>query len=207
MRISADHRASLFLVEPSSGRSEFLAKGTAPRPSNDGRYLAYDRWDSIRRPWTLVVLDLTTKQEFVPNLDGCSSPHEWSPDGKWIAVMVTPCQERKSKLCFVAMPSGAVQWVDSLEVFSDYEFSWSPDSRCLVAARPTAMDEESEEPTASDLWIIGIDGHRCLLSSTPAYVEHDPQWIDGNSIRVDRSQLKNGEFVGADHVVLALRKE
>lgn len=207
VRTSSDYKASIFLDDPATGRSEFLTRGSAPRPSRDGRSLAYIRWDSTHRPWTLVVMDLKTKQQTVPDLDGCASEYEWSSDGKWIAVMATPCQQRMSRLCLVAMPSCAVRWVDSLEVFSDYEFSWSPDSRWLAVARPTAIDEHTEEPTASDLWLIGINGQRCQLPPTADYVEHDPQWIDARAVRVSRSHVATGAKPGVDRVVLTLRKE
>lgn len=202
-------KPAVHLEYPSRGTSEVLIeRASGPRASADGRFVACTVWMSQERPWTLVVLDLKSKRRIEPNLDGCASPYRWSPDGRWIAVMVTPCQEPKSRLALVRMPAGEVRWVDSLEVFSDYEFDWSPDSRHLVVARPTAIDHASEEPTAADLWIVATDGQRpCLLTATPAHVEHDPKWLSHRTIQVDRFRRENGRFVGEDRVVLEVQEE
>jgi tricorn protease-like protein len=198
------HRPAIYLEGAHGGRSEqLLEKACGPRVSPDGKYVACTVWQSLQRPWTLVLLDLKTRQRIEPTLDGCSSPYVWSPDAKWIAVMVTPGQLPQSRLALVAIPSGRVQWIDSLSVFSDYEFEWSPDSRYLAVARPTEIDPSSEEPTASDVWIFSLDGRRkCLLAATPDYVEHEPRWISNSAIQVDRVRCEGGRFGDEDRVIL-----
>lgn len=202
VRKTADHKPAIYLEDRRSGRSQLLlARASGPRVSPDGRYLACIVWRSPQRPWTLVILDLQSRRQTQPALDGCASPYVWSPDAKWIAVMVTPCQTPQSRLALVAMPSGRVRWIDSLGVFSDYEFGWSPDSRHLAVVRPTAVDASTEDPTATELWIFSDGGrHRCPVTTPFGYVHHDPRWITNSAIQIDRVRRTGGQ----ERVVLQL---
>ena len=209
VRKSHDHKRAIYREDQRTGRVELLLDlASGPRVSPDGRYLASIVWRSIKRPWTLVLLDLQTGRQSEPTLDGCSTPYQWSPDAKWLAVIVTPCQSPESRLAVVSIPSGQVRWVDSLKVFSDYEFGWSPDSRHLAVVRPIAVDPETEEPTASELWIFSDKGRRrCRLDTPPGYVHHEPRWISDGAILVDRLKQSGRNVVGQDRVVLEVSED
>lgn len=151
-----------------------------------------------------MLFDLKSRQVTEPSLDGCASPYAWSPAGKWLAVMVTPCQAEQSRLALVAVPSGRVNWVDSLSVFADYEFAWSRNSRMLAVVRPTAIERESEEPTATELWIIAEDGKgKCRLPTSPGYILSEPKWISDLALRLQRSRRTGG----SERVVIQLAED
>jgi WD40 repeat protein len=143
----------------------------------------------------------------VPSIDGCSSPYAWSPDGKWLAVMATPCQAPDSRLWLVAIPSGAARCIDTLAVFADYEFDWSPDSRWLAVVRPTAVEPLTEAVSDADLWIFGLLGRGCVLARTPDHVERHPFWITGHSLLVDRQVLAKPGAARTNRIVIELREE
>jgi hypothetical protein len=91
-------------------------------------------------------------------------------------------------LVLVSLPSGALHVVDTLAVFGEYEFSWSPKSNALAVIRPEAVDRVTESTSAADLWILSVpDGKRCLLAATPDVVESEPQWVTHRSLLVTRS--------------------
>ena len=194
VRSTAQHTPAIYLEDHHTGMSELLLdRASGPRVSPDGSRLACIIWRSIQRPWTLVLLELKSRRLIEPALDGCASPYAWSPDGKWLVVMVTPCQSATSRLALVAVPSGHVAWVDSLSVFADYEFAWSRDSRLLALIRPTAIDRDTEEPTATELWILAEGGkRRCFLPTTPGYVMSEPKWVSDSAIRIKRSRHTGG---------------
>lgn len=206
VRKDAQRRPVLYLERSPDSAKVVLRRATGPRMSPGGRYVACVVWRSIQRPWTLVIADLTTGRSFEPPLDGCSTPFEWSPDGKQLAVMVTPCQAPRARLAIVRIPSGRVLWVDSLDVFADYEFAWSPDSRWLAVVRPTSVDRETEEALAADVWILSATGPRCRLS-TPQFVEHGPRWIDDRTLLIDRHRVNGTKLGEAERVVYRLAKE
>jgi hypothetical protein len=86
-------------------------------------------------------------------------------------------------------------------VFTDYaDIAWSPDSRSLAVARITATDSE-ENPTASDLWIFGVNASRCQLTDTPAILESRPRWIDSTNILYDSVNLAYASGTAQSHVL------
>lgn len=194
VRRDQQHKPAIYLQRGTTEPGELLlARASGPRVSPNGRYLACIVWHSIQRPWNLVLLDLRSRKTSEPALDGCASPYSWSPDAKWLAVMVTPCQSPKSRLALVSIETGRVRWVDSLSVYADYEFGWSPDSRHLAVVRATAVDRESEDPTATELWVISDGGrHRCQLPVAAGYVFSEPKWINNSALQVDRARRGGG---------------
>lgn len=203
---NAQHKPAIFLEDHRTGQSDMLIdRASGPRVSPDGKYLACIVWHSVKRPWNLTLLDLKTRKTIEPLLDGCASPYAWSPDGKWLAVMVTPCQSPQSRLALVAVPSGRVRWIDSLSVFADYEFGWSPDSRNLAVIRPTTVDRESEEPTATELWIFSNAGRsKCRLAASPGFIDRSPRWITNSTVLIDRTRGARGGTTSQEQMVLEL---
>lgn len=200
----------IYLFDQRTGDTTLLAeRGSVPRFSPDGRYVAFSLWRSIDRPWNLVILDRKTGRRIEPVLGGCVSAYRrWSPDGRWLAVQSNLCKQSRSRLCLVSLPSGAVRWVDSLDVFAEYEVSWSPDSRHLAVIRPEAIDHRSEEPTVADLWIFTDQGRRrCPLLITPDYVERDPKWVTNNTLLIERHRRDGAQAAAQDRLLLALEGE
>jgi hypothetical protein len=115
--------------------------------------------------------------------------------------MVSSRDTALSRLVVVGVPSGRFVWIDTLSVFGDYEFSWSPDSHLLAVVRPTAIDSETEEATATELWLIARDGKtRCKLATTPGFLERQPEWLSRSELRVSHARGASSE-VGEDRVV------
>lgn len=164
-----------------------------PRFSPDGRYVAFSLWRSRERPWNLVIFDRKRGRRIEPALGGCVTfDWRWSPDGRWLAVQDNPCKRGRCRLCLVSVPSGAVHCIDSLDVFADYEFGWSPNSTNLAVVRPEQVDRHSEEPSVADLWIFSVVGHRrCVLAVTPEYVEREPMWVTDSTLLVERQGSKS----------------
>jgi Tol biopolymer transport system component len=166
-----------------------VKRGSLPRLSPDGRYVSYSLWKSVDEPWNLVILDRTTGRTIEPPLGGCvSSYRRWSPDSRWLAVEAHICKTPMTRLVLVNLPSGTVHVVDSLRVFAEYEFSWSPKSRTLAVIRPEAVDHNTESTSAADVWLLSVPGGtKCLPEATPGLVESDPQWVTERSLLVTRS--------------------
>jgi dipeptidyl aminopeptidase/acylaminoacyl peptidase len=180
----------IYLYDTATGDSTLLAKrGSLPRFSPDGRYVSYTLWKSIDEPWNLVILDRKTGRSLEPALGGCvTSYRRWSPDSRWLAIQATVCKTAKTRLVLVSLPSGVIHVIDSLAVFGEYEFAWSPTSGVLAVIRPEAVDRVTESTSAADLWMLSVpDGKRCLLAATPGAVESNPQWVTDRSLLVTRS--------------------
>ena len=202
-----DHKASLYERSLRTGAETLIVpRGTGPRVSPDGRYLAFIYWKSTDSPWTLGILDRTTGRRIEPQLGGCVSLFpQWSPDGRWLAVMEQPCSMATRRLWIVSVPSASILKVDSLSILSDFEFSWSPNSRHLAVTSPESMDS-NEEPTAADLWILSDHGRRrCRVNNTLNYVEHRPMWVTDSTLLVDRYRRERGRFVDEGRVLLTIR--
>jgi len=109
------------------------------------------------------------------------------------------------RLWIVSVPSASILKVDSLSILSDFEFSWSPNSRHLAVTSPESMDS-NEEPTAADLWILSDHGRRrCRVNNTLNYVEHRPMWVTDSTLLVDRYRRERGRFVDEGRVLLTIR--
>jgi dipeptidyl aminopeptidase/acylaminoacyl peptidase len=187
------HTRDVYLFDQHTGDSTLIAKhGSMPRFSPDGRYVAFSLWKSIDRPWNLVIYDRKIGRRIEPALGGCVTFYwRWSPDGRWLAVQDNPCKRGRCRLCLVNVPSGAVRCIDSLDVFADYEFGWSPNSKHLAVVRPERINPHSEEPSVADLWILSDFGRgRCNLGVTPEYIEREPMWVTDSTILVERYKAR-----------------
>ena len=94
--------------------------------------------------------------------------------------------------------------IDSLDVFADYEFGWSPNSRNLAVVRPEKIDPHTEEPTVADLWILSNLGReRCAIAVTPEYVEREPVWVTDSTLLVQRDG--GPQFTKNERVLLQVK--
>jgi len=163
--------------------------GSLARFSPDGRYVSYTSGKSTDEPWIVLILDRKTGKTIEPALGGCvTSYQKWSPDSRWIAVQSTICKTPMTRLMIVNLPSGKTYTLDTLAVFGQYEFSWSPNSNALAVIRPEAVSRHTEATTVADLWIVSVPGGtRCRLSLTPSILESEPEWVTERSLLVSHA--------------------
>ena len=138
-------------------------------------------WQSRQRPWIPIIVTLSPPRVAFPRPEFMGTGFKWSPDGRWLAVDGRAPESAKSFLCLMSSETGKCRVLDTLTVFSNYEFGWSPDSKWLVVSRPSALSSH-EDLTRADLWLIGLDGTRCRLTTSPRVIERDPRWVDDQRI-------------------------
>ena len=144
-------------------------------------------WRPPKQPDNLTILDLATRRQIELSLGGGPSQSIWSADSRWNAAAVTSQSSSHSNLSLIAMPSGHVSWLDSLSVFDDYKFDWSPESRHLAIVRQMVMDAGNHWGTASVLWIYSAGGHRgCLVPMPPGFVLGESRWITDSALQLRR---------------------
>lgn len=90
------------------------------------------------------------------------SPHDWSADGKWLAVQL----ERKDKtrqLGLVAVQDGSLRVLKSVAWRGSSQLFFSPDSRYLAYDLPTGTAD------ARDVFVLAVDGtHEAAAVVHPA---------------------------------------
>lgn len=202
VRTDSLHHPHIFIEDVQRGTSRQLLSEIAsePRWSPDGTRLACTSWKSGSEPWVLTIIDLDGSHLLQPLVGVNVMGFKWSPDGKRIAVTATLPKQPRSVLAVVTLPRQATL-SDTLGVLADYEFDWSPDSRTLAVARPTAIDAD-EEVTASDLWIVDTSGRKCPLVVGPEFAEVTPRWIDGHNLRYTRFRPLDPKRSTEDYVLI-----
>ncbi len=185
------HHPQLYLEDGRSGRVRHLLSGSQPKWSPDGTRIACCAWRSRERPWMLCVVDVASGRTFEPDIGVAVMTFRWAPDGRAIAVNGVRYGRAVNALCLVNLPSGESRILDTLAVFSDYEFGWSPDSRTLAAVRPTDVSPD-EEVARSELWLFDIAGRKCRIVGTREYIERNPRWIDTARLQFDRVSAGGG---------------
>jgi Tol biopolymer transport system component len=171
------HHPHIYIEDTATDTRRLLRRGSRPRWSPNGKQIAATVWESIDRPWLLCIVDVATGKSFVPELGCLVMNYEWSPNGNTIAIGGVMYGQARNVLCLYSVASRSSRIVDTLQVFSDYQFGWSPDSRHLIVQRPSRVVGE-QEPSAADLWLFDLRGGKCQLTQTAEYVESEPRWID-----------------------------
>lgn len=185
VRTDAQRRPQLFLENLVRGPARRLGGNrwlSQPRWSPDGRTLACTVWKSRERPWSLCLVDAETGRVTEPVLDVQVSSMRWSPDSRHIAVAGARADRAVSVLALVNVTGGSPRVLDTLGVFADHEFSWSPDGRTLAVARPTSL-AVGQEIVESQLWLVSLAGRRCPIVRTPGLVVREPRWVDARRLR------------------------
>lgn len=173
----------------STGQLDTLFAGWASLPqwSPDLQYISCVAWESQEAPYELTIIDVATRAVVVDseaNASGTMS--KWSPDSRLVAASGVINESSWVMLYTVSIPDGKVAVLDSVDVLSSHEFSWSPDSRWIVFSRPTALDQ-GENVAAADLWVADArTGKTWPLLETQDWVEVNPLWITDRTIQVDR---------------------
>ena len=205
-----DHRPHLELQDLRTGEATPLIEGNASLPnwSPDGKYIICVLWKSAVEHHELVVVELASRQVVIdPPIRAAGSWSKWSPDGGTLAASGGIYGRPMQLLYTVAVPTGEVTALDTLNVVADYEFSWSPDGRWLAFTRPIALDHMGEDPVASDIWIAEpASGGTWPLLETPEWIEVNPRWITNRTILVDRISWNGSEPGIQQTIVLELRR-
>jgi Tol biopolymer transport system component len=145
--------------------------------SRDGRSVAYSWWGTVDgkgnyelRTAPLDGNGLPESRLLVRNDDiGWLAPTDWSPDGKWIAVMIARL-DRTNQLGLVSARDGSLQILKSNRWRGAAEIFFSPDGKYLAFDSPTG---DAREP--SDVYVLAIDGSR----ETPAVVSPSHEILMG----------------------------
>lgn len=195
VRSDSLHHPHIYLEDASTGDVRELLRGSAPRWSPDGKRIACTIWKSRTRPWNLLIVDVATGQQTEPDSMLSPTEYRWSPDGHCLAVSGQLYDRGKAALAWIDLERHRSVVVDTLPVLSDYDFSWSADSRWLAYSRPTRLLPE-EDVCEADLWIASEGGAvKCCVLETPNQVERQPKWIGLRTIQI-AAQSWNGARLG-----------
>jgi Tol biopolymer transport system component len=140
-----------------------------PAISPDGKSLAFAWWTPDNSQWGIYIRPMSggAPRLFVKTEDGIAYSPKWSPDGKWIAYLVSGTP-RTSELFIKLMAGGAKR--DIGPVCSE-GVAWASDSRSIIApnndgsdsldaCRLTAVSIEPGGPT----WQIANRGNEPAIS-------------------------------------------
>ena len=90
------------------------------------------------------------------------SPHDWSADGKWLAVQLQR-KDKTSQLGLVAVQDGSLRVLKSVDWRGSLRLFFSPDSRYLAYDLPAATAD------ARDVFVLAVDGsHEAAAVVHPA---------------------------------------
>jgi Tol biopolymer transport system component len=79
------------------------------------------------------------------------SPHDWSGDGKWLAVQLQR-KDKTSQVGLVAVQDGSLRVLKSVDWRGSTQLFFSPDSRYLAYDLPTGAAD------ARDVFVLALDG-------------------------------------------------
>jgi len=131
-----------------------------PAISRDGTKLAYAWYRSDHDRGELRMIDLTPNgiPQFRIVFDSADiewvSPHDWSPDGKWIALELSRKDQTKS-IGLVNVSDGTLRILKSTEWRGSNRTVFSPDGKFLAFDLPSRDDTENR-----DIFAITVDGSR-----------------------------------------------
>jgi len=142
-----------------------------PALSRDGTKIAYSWYRSDHDRYELRMLDLKTsgippfRIVYDPVDAESVTPHDWSPDGKWIAVEIERKDQTKS-IGLVNVAEGTLRILKSTEWRGSNKTVFSPDGRFLAFDLPAGDDTENR-----DIFALAVDGSREI--SLVTHPSHD----------------------------------
>ena len=133
--------------------------------SRDGKLVAFARFNG-KDHYALWLVDLQKGTAAPPRRLYDSediewlAPYDWSPDGKWIAVLIST-KNRTSLMGLISTADGSLKVVKSEFWQGTGRIAFSPDGKFLAYDLPAA-----ESSRQRDVYVLGVDGSR----ETPAVV-------------------------------------
>jgi TolB protein len=130
--------SGIWRLRPDDGDLLFLAEGSNPRWSPDGRWIAYDNADIfIMRPDGTDNRNLTESERY-------DTTPSWSPDGQWIVWIYGG-----NELYRMRVDGSDVQQVTSTEAFIEFP-QFSPDGEWIIFNATFGSDR--------DIYRVRVDG-------------------------------------------------
>ena len=203
------HHPSILIEDAATGSSRLLLRPWASQPlwSPDGRWIACNVYGSPAAPYNLALVEVESGRVTLPDLGAQISEYRWSPDARFLALELTSAQGGFTVLGFFSLSTQAFTPVDTLTLFADYDFSWSPDARTLAVSKPTFTDREHEdEVTQGDLWLMDVTGTRCRLVEGKGFIAAQPRWIDSTRVRYVRDVWKVDDSGTSESMVVTLTR-
>jgi len=184
------HHPRIYVVSqstPDSLRLLIDRYGTKPRWAPIGRRVACTVWKSRARPWDLCIVGLDEPDTLYPLLNANAVRYRWSPDARYLAVSGTLEGGAASVLYLVDTHSGQSRALDTLQVYSEYEMAWSPDSHLLAVSRPIRL-APSEDVNEAEIWVYDIAGQRARVNTSGGRPNRDPRWIDNTRLMFTKEE-------------------
>jgi Tol biopolymer transport system component len=190
VKTDAAHHPHIYLQDSTSASPRLLIDRIANKPkwSPQGKRIACTVWKSLDRPWNLCIVTLGKPDTLYPSFSAHTVRYRWSPDAKYLAVQGTLYNEDRSVLVVVETSQGTATVLDSLQLLSDYEFSWAPDSRKLAVSRPTRL-ADVEQVAEAELWIFDVSGNGAKVVRSAGHLQRNPQWIDDTRVLFSQEGL------------------
>jgi dipeptidyl aminopeptidase/acylaminoacyl peptidase len=188
MKPDPQHHPRLYLKQQTESDSMRLLidrYATNPRWAPVGERLACTVWKSRTFPWSLCIVSLGRADTLYPLPHANAVRYRWSPDAKYLAVSATLPGGTASVLYLVDTRTGQYRAVDTLQVYSDYDLGWSPDSRMVAASRPTRL-ANMEEIAEAEIWIYDLAGQRLQVVSAQGRANLAPRWVDARRLLFTR---------------------
>jgi Tol biopolymer transport system component len=124
--------------------------------SRDGAQVAYDwcrRGDGDCEIRTVNLRGGSARRVF--DSGAYVEPKDWSPDGKWIAVILANFDDHTTQIGLLAVQDGSLRVLKSVDWRGPNRVFFSPDSRNLGFDLP-ASDTSNER----DVFVLAVDGSR-----------------------------------------------
>lgn len=128
--------------------------------SRDGKQLAYSWHQGATGRYELRVLNLQGsgvppfRRLFDREDVDWVVPHDWSPDGKWIAVQLQ-LKNKMTYLILISAVDGALRTLKQVDYRGPTTMAFSPDGRYLGYDLPA-----SEDSVQRDVFLMNLDGNR-----------------------------------------------
>lgn len=158
--------------------------------SRDGAHIAYSWYVGTKGRYELRVATVNSGAESTPRivLDnpdiGYMAPHDWSPDGRWIAVHVKR-KDGTAQIGLVDAADGSLRVLKSVDWRGSIKMSVSPDGRFIAYDLPVG-DARGQR----DVFVLSVDSSREVPAYAHAGYDAVVGWSpDGRSLLVssDRS--------------------
>jgi Tol biopolymer transport system component len=151
-----------------------VREATVPSFSPDGAKLLY-----FARPSTEYGYSSYSGILFVADADGSDPqaitadsavyvPAGWSPDGQWIAYLVTGSGPDSETEVWRSRPDGSEALNLSRSPANDYSPSWSPDSRRIAFT--------SERDGNAEIYVVNVDGSGLRNLTNHPNPDREPNW-------------------------------